>query len=69
MKVMIQQALEKRGKTLYRLSKDLGIPLRTVYDWQLKNKMPRQDYLDQICSYLTCDINEILKPERFDFSA
>jgi transcriptional regulator with XRE-family HTH domain len=69
MKVMIQQALEKRGKTLYRLSEDLGIPLRTVYDWQLKNKMPRQDYLDQICNYLTCDISELLKPERFDYGA
>lgn len=69
MQITIQQAATKRGKTLYRLAEDLGIPLRTVYDWQNKNKMPRQDYLDQICEYLQCDISEILKPEKLDYGA
>lgn len=69
MKVMIQQALARRGKTLYRLSSDLEIPYQTVYDWQRLNKMPRQEYLDLICHYLQCGIGEILKPENPDYSA
>jgi DNA-binding Xre family transcriptional regulator len=63
MQITIQEAALKRGKTLYRLSTDLGIPPQTVYDWQKWNRMPGPDYLDAICSYLTCSINELLKPE------
>jgi hypothetical protein len=67
MRVTIQQAAEKRGKSLYRLSCDLEIPFRTVYDWQKLNRMPRPDYIDLICNYLQCEISEILKPENIDY--
>ncbi len=63
MKVTIQQAAERRGKTLYILSTDLSIPLQTVYGWQRLNRLPRQDYLDLLCRYLQCGIQELLKPD------
>lgn len=63
MKITIREAAFKRGKTLYRLSADLGIPHQTVYEWQNWNRMPGPEYLDAICDYLECGINEILKPE------
>ena len=63
MQVTIREAALKRGKTLYRLSADLGIPHQTVYEWQNWNRIPGADYLDAICTYLACNINELLKPE------
>ncbi|WP_443083014.1 helix-turn-helix domain-containing protein [Vampirovibrio chlorellavorus] len=68
MRVTIQQAVERRGKTLYRLSADLEIPFQTVYGWQNMNKVPKPEYLDLICCYLQCQIGEILKPENPEYS-
>lgn len=67
MKIMLQQAVYQRGKTLYRLSLDLKIPLTSVYEWQRNNRMPRPEHLDAICNYLECGIEEILKPDRWDY--
>ena len=68
MQITIREAALKRGKTLYQLSTDLEIPFQTVYGWQRLNKMPQQKYLDLICHYLRCAINEVLIPEMPDYS-
>ena len=64
MRVTINQAVLKAGKSLYRLSTDLGIPLQTVYEWEKNNRIPRSDYLDAICDYLDCSIDALLKPDK-----
>lgn len=64
MQVTIREATLKRGKSLYRLAADLNIPHQTVYGWQNYHRMPAAKYLDEICSYLNCGVNEILKPEH-----
>lgn len=69
MKITIREAAHSRGKSLYRLSMDLGIPHQTVYDWENLNKMPRPEYLDAVCHYLGCKISEILKTEKYDYAA
>lgn len=64
MKVTIREAALQRGKSLYRLAMDLSIPHQTVYGWQNYNRLPAAEYLDEICNYLDCSVNEILKPEN-----
>lgn len=69
MKITVREAAEKRGKSLYRLSADLGIPHQTVYDWENLNKLPRPEHIDAICHYLDCKVSEILKPEKSNYAA
>lgn len=64
MRVTINQAVLKAGKSLYRLSTDLGIPMQTVYEWEKNNRIPKPVYLDAICDYLGCNVNELLQPEK-----
>jgi transcriptional regulator with XRE-family HTH domain len=64
MRVTINQAVLKAGKSLYRLSNDLGIPIQTVYEWEKNNRIPRSEYLDAICDYLDCGMDELLKPDK-----
>lgn len=63
MKITIREAALKRGKSLYRVAADLGIPHQTVYAWHNWNQMPNPDYLDALCDYLSCGIQEILTPD------
>lgn len=67
MRITIQQAAMKRGKTLYRIAEDLGIPQRTVYDWQKLNRLPGPEYIDMLCSYLNCEVSEIIKADKFEY--
>lgn len=69
MKVTIRQAALQRGRSLYRLSMDLGIPHQTVYDWENLNKIPRPEHLDAVCHYLDCKVGEILQVEKFNYAA
>lgn len=64
MRVTINQAVLKAGKSLYRLSNDLGIPIQTVYEWEKNNRIPRSEYLDAICDYLDCEMNALLQPDK-----
>lgn len=64
MRVTINQAVLKAGKSLYRLSNDLGIPIQTVYEWEKNNRIPRSEYLDAICDYLDCGMDALLKPDK-----
>jgi transcriptional regulator with XRE-family HTH domain len=64
MRVTINQAVLKAGKSLYKLSTDLGIPLQTVYEWEKNNRIPRSEYLDAICNYLNCGVEALLQPDK-----
>lgn len=64
MKVTILQAALQRGKSLYELSAEVGVDIRTVYYWQQLNRIPKSEHLDTICAYLGCGIHELLSPEK-----
>lgn len=66
MRVTINQAALKAGKSLYQLSHDLGIPFQTVYEWQRNNRIPRSEYLDAICDYLDCGMGDLFQPDKPD---
>lgn len=71
MRVTIHQAVLKAGKSLYRLSNDLGIPIQTVYEWEKNNRVPKPETLDVLCDYLDCNVSDLLqaeKPFKTDYS-
>ncbi|MEB3245768.1 MAG: helix-turn-helix transcriptional regulator [Vampirovibrionales bacterium] len=64
MKVLIREvAKQRKGWSLYRLAKELGIPQQTVYSWASGRTQPSYDNLDLLCDALECNINDLLQCE------
>ena len=60
--VNLDRLLEKRKKTLYRLSKDTGISYNALHRLQAgKAKQISFDVLDRICEYLECKAGDLLE--------
>ena len=61
-KIILDEALKKRGITRYELAKRTGIQYQII-DNYYKNKIQRYDHfvLDKICVALNCNIQDIIE--------
>lgn len=60
-------AIQKRDVTLYRITKDTGIPKSILYDWASGAREPVSEYIVKLADYLDVSIDYLLgrtdKPE------
>lgn len=59
----IEELMELRGWTNYRLSKLSGIPLSTIATWRKCKMSPRIDKVEDICSAFGITLSEFFKTE------
>lgn len=48
-----------KGVTLYHISKELGIPNTTLYEWRKGLSCPKGDYLVKLCDYVGMQVSEV----------
>lgn len=64
MKVKIKQvAQEKKGWSLYKLAKEMGLPQQTVYSWASGRTQPSYDNMDRLCDILDALVGELFEAE------
>lgn len=64
MKIKIKDvAHEKKGWSLYRLAKELGLPQQTVYSWASGRTQPSYDNMDRLCDILDCTVGELFEAD------
>ena len=64
MKVKLKEtAMLKKGYSLYRLAKVMGLPQQTVYSWAKGRTQPSYLNLDKLCNLLECKIEDLLEAE------
>lgn len=66
-KVILNDTLEKRGRTQYWLAKETGIAQSTLSNL-CANKTSKVDFLvlQKICNALDCDITDIISVKESD---
>ena len=65
-KIRIKEtAREKKGWSLYRLAKELGLPQQTVYSWANGRTQPSYDNMDRLCEIISCATGELFEAEPF----
>ena len=65
--IILKEILEKRGKSMYQLSKETGIRPNTVGQWVNSPgtvKSITVDTLDRFCEALDCEIEDIIKHKK-----
>jgi len=66
LKIRIKEiARGKKGWSLYRLAKELGLPQQTVYSWANGRTQPSYDNMDRLCGIIGCKIGELFESETF----
>lgn len=62
MKIILNETLEKMGKSQYWLAKETGIAASTI-NKLCNNKTTRLDFntLEQICNTLNCELSDIIQ--------
>lgn len=64
MKVKIKLiAQEKKGWSLYKLAKEMGLPQQTVYSWASGRTQPSYDNMDRLCDILDAGVGELFEAE------
>jgi len=64
MKVKIKLvAQEKKGWSLYKLAKEMGLPQQTVYSWASGRTQPSYDNMDRLCDILDSAVGELFEAE------
>ena len=67
MKDNFGEILKIKKLSLYRVSKDTGIPKSIIYEWASGEREPVSEYLVPLADYLDCSIDYLLgrtdKPE------
>lgn len=64
MKVKIKLiAQEKKGWSLYKLAKEMGLPQQTVYSWASGRTQPSYDNMDRLCDTLDAGVGELFEAE------
>lgn len=56
-------AREKKGWSLYRLAKELGLPQQTVYSWANGRTQPSYDNMDRLCEIIDCILGDLFEAE------
>jgi len=66
LKIRIKEvARTKKGWSLYRLAKELGLPQQTVYSWANGRTQPSYENMDRLCEVIDCSIGELFEAESF----
>lgn len=64
LKIRIKEvARKKKGWSLYRLAKELGLPQQTVYSWANGRTQPSYENMDKLCDALDCTVGELFESE------
>jgi transcriptional regulator with XRE-family HTH domain len=64
LKIRIKEvARTKKGWSLYRLAKELGLPQQTVYSWANGRTQPSYENMDRLCEIITCAVGELFETE------
>lgn len=64
LKIRIKEvAKKKKGWSLYRLAKELGLPQQTVYSWANGRTQPSYENMDKLCDALDCTVGELFESE------
>ena len=64
LKIRIKEvAKKKKGWSLYRLAKELGLPQQTVYSWANGRTQPSYENMDKLCDALDCTVGELFEAE------
>lgn len=64
MKILIKEkAKNKRGWSLYKLAKELGLPQQTVYSWANGRTQPSYENMDKLCEIMGCAVGELFEAE------
>lgn len=67
LKIRIKEvARTKKGWSLYRLAKELGLPQQTVYSWANGRTQPSYDNMDRLCEAISCSVGELFETETFN---
>jgi len=61
---IFEKIIREKGITLYRVSKDTGIPYATLSDWKNGKSQPKLNTLLKICSYLGIPITDLISQEE-----
>ncbi len=59
-----QRIIEKNKITPYRVAKDCGLPMSTLYDWKAGRSTPKTDKLQKIATYLNVSIEDLIETEK-----
>lgn len=64
LKIRIKEvARKKKGWSLYRLAKELGLPQQTVYSWANGRTQPSYENMDRLCESIGCAVGELFEAE------
>ena len=64
LKIRIKEvAKNKKGWSLYRLAKELGLPQQTVYSWANGRTQPSYENMDKLCYALDCSVGELFEAD------
>lgn len=64
LKIRIKEtARVKKGWSLYRLAKELGLPQQTVYSWANGRTQPSYDNMDKLCEIMGCSVGDLFEAE------
>ncbi len=64
LKIRIKEtARTRKGWSLYRLAKELGLPQQTVYSWANGRTQPSYENMDRLCEILGCLLGELFEAE------
>lgn len=59
MRFALKEALARRGMSQYRLAKQLGVAVGTVYLWANGKGMPKPSNVARIAEIIQADMNEL----------
>lgn len=62
-KANIQKLLDAKGWTVYRLSKESGVPLTTLYNLDQRENGPGVKTLIKIADALGCTVDELVRQD------
>ncbi len=58
-----ETARKKKGWSLYRLAKELGLPQQTVYSWANGRTQPSYENMDKLCEAIGCYLGDLFEAE------
>lgn len=66
---IFQDLCARKGITVYRISKDIGIATSTFSDWKNGKSTPKQDKLKKIADYFGVTVDYLMTGEESRYSA
>lgn len=60
---VFEEQIKRKGLTIYRVAKDVGISSMSLYDWKNGKSVPKYDKMLKIATYLDVSVTELMKGE------